>query len=226
MQFPHVQDVQTGDDMAAPQAARLPRPWAILFGIALACAPLIGQAEELSGLRILPHAGGDYSFRGWHSQGEVPAALSVPLEIGEEIHGATLQLQPARADERWRVLVQYETSLILSADGPHLDLTGWKHCLSEWEPAEPAAADAFVLPTPTPEQQACFPGYTPAELELAVRAQVALEGDPSQAERWLADPEQVSAFAAISTVRVRVEVLRKGRWVEVTTVTFLPTIGC
>lgn len=226
MHFPHEQDVQAGHDMAAPHAARRPRPWTLLFGIALACAPLIGQAKDLSGLQVLPQAGGDYSFSGWHSEGEVPAVLSVPLEPGEEIHGATLQLQPARADDRWRVLVQYETSLILSADGPHLDLTGWRHCVSEWEPAESATADAFVLPTPTPEQQACFPDYTPAELEQAVRAQVALEGDPSQAERWLAGPEQVSAFATISTVRVRVEVLRKGRWVEVTTMTFLPTIGC
>ena len=36
----------------------------------------------------------------------------------------------------------------------------------------------------------------------------------------------VLPFVAISTVRVRVEVLRKGRWVVVSTVSFLPPMGC
>lgn len=204
----------------------------LLLWALLACAPSIVQAQDLTGLHVLPHAGAGSTFSGWQSEGEVPSALDVPLDLGDEVYGATLQLQPARAGETWRVRVQYETSLVLSAEGPHLDLTDWKHCVSEWEPAERVGPVSFVLPTPTPEQQACFPGYTQAELEQAVHA--AVMDDPAQAERWLqglrADPaatdSPVSPFAGISAVRARIEVLRQGKWVEVTTVTFLPPMGC
>ena len=47
-----------------------------------------------------------------------------------------MQVQPAKAGETYRVRVQYETSLGLSAEGPHLDLTDWKHCVSDWEAAD------------------------------------------------------------------------------------------
>ncbi|KAF1699480.1 hypothetical protein CSC62_00840 [Pseudoxanthomonas jiangsuensis] len=190
------------------------------------------QAQDLTGLRVLPHAGAGSTFSGWQSEGEVPSALDVPLDLGDEVYGATLQLQPAHAGETWRVRVQYETSLVLSAGGPHLDLTDWKHCVSEWEPAARTGPVSFVLPTPTPEQQACFPDYTPAELERAVRE--AVMDDPAQADRWLqglragpaAKDSPVSPFAGISAVRARIEVLRKGGWVAVATLTFLPPMGC
>lgn len=214
-----------------------PRAW-VLLGWVLLCAPLLAQAQSLSGLRVLPHADSDHSFSGWQSEGAVPPSLPVPLELGDEVYGATLQLQPATAGETYRVRVQYETSLGLSAEGPHLDLTDWKHCVSDWEDAEAIDAVSFVLPTPSPEQHACFPKYTPAELEQAVHAHARKLGDPSQARSWLdglrhtssgqMSPEMsgVSPFVAISAVRVKVEVLREGKWVEATTVVFLPPMGC
>ena len=60
----------------------------------------------------------------------------------------------------------------------------------------------------------------------------AAQGDPSQADDWIARIGQGDAlgtvvpFVAISTVRVRVEVLRKGGWVVVSTLAFLPPMGC
>ena len=218
--------------MAASRANRRSHPWLPMLWAMLCCVPLLVQASELSGLRVLPSDGDDYRFGGWQSEGEVPPALAVPLELGDEVYGATLQLQPARRGETWRVRVQYETSLGLGAEGPHWDLTGWKHCVSEWTTAEAVDPVSFVLPAPSPEQQACFPDYTPAELDAAVRAHARATGDPAQADGWLdslrAPPEQttVTPFVAISAVRVKVEVLRKGRWVEITTVTFQPAMGC
>jgi hypothetical protein len=209
-------------------------PWrsGALLCLALLCVPLWAQAQTLHSLRVLPHAGGDTSFSGWRHEGPVPPLLTVPLELGDEVYGATLQLQPAKPGETWRVRVQYETSLGLSAEGPHMDLTGWKHCVSGWVAAEALDAVSFMLPTPSAEQRACFPPYTQGELEQAVRAHATAQGDPSQADDWIPRIGQGDAlgtvlpFVAISTVRVRVEVLRKGGWVVVSTVAFLPPMGC
>lgn len=207
--------------------------WArLLFVVALLCAPLWAQAQALAGIRVLPTVDGEYAFQGWKHEGAVPASLVVPLELGDEVYGATLQLQPARAGETYRVRVQFETSLALGAEGPHLDLTDWKHCTSAWLPTQTVDAVTFVLPTPTPEQQGCFPTYTRKELDAAVHAHAAKQGDPTIADGWLPELDKpdalvsVSPYVAISTVRVRVEVRRNGKWVEVMTLAFLPPMGC
>lgn len=207
--------------------------WArLLFVIALLCAPLWAQAQGLSGIRVLPSVDGEYAFQGWKHEGTVPASLTVPLELGDEVYGATLQLQPAQAGETYRVRVQFETSLALGAEGPHLDLIDWKHCTSAWLPTQTVDAVTFVLPTPSSEQQSCFPKYTRKELDAAVHAHAAKQGDPTIADGWLSELDKpnarvsVSPYVAISTVRVRVDVLRKGTWVEVTTLAFQPLMGC
>ena len=218
--------------MKESRAIQPPRSWVVLLSVLMVCAPWLAQAQALSGLRVLPHEGPDSSFSGWQSEGAVPAALTVPLDLGDEVYGATLQVQPAKTGETYRVRVQYETSQGLSAEGPHLDLTDWKHCVSDWEAAEAVDAVSFVLPTPSAEQHACFPSYTRAELEQAVRAYAVAQGDPAMADDWIPRIGEGDAlgtvvpFVAISAVRVRVEVLRKGKWVEVTTVAVLPPMGC
>lgn len=203
----------------------------LVLGV-LFCAPLLAQVPALAGLRVLPHADRESSFSGWTHEGPVPATLNVPVELGDDVFGATLQLQPAKPGETYRVRVQYETSLALGAEGPHLDLTDWKHCTSAWQPAQPVDAVSFVLPIPTAEQHSCFPAYTRAELDAAVRAHAAKQGDPTIADGWLPNLDKgdavgaVTPYVGISTVRVRVEVKRKGAWVAVTTVAFELPMGC
>ncbi|MFT3667952.1 MAG: hypothetical protein QM795_05065 [Pseudoxanthomonas sp.] len=203
----------------------------LLLGVLL-CAPSIAQAPALAGLRVLPHADRETSFSGWTHDGPVPATLAVPVELGDDLFGTTLQLQPATSGETYRVRVQYETSLALGAEGPHLDLIDWKHCTSAWQPAHAVDAVSFVLPTPTAEQHSCFPAYTRAELDAAVRAHGVKQGDPTLADGWLPNLDKgdavgaVTPYVGISTVRVRVEVKRKGAWVAVTTVEFALPMGC
>ena len=101
-----------------------------LLCLMLLCVSLRAHTQALVGLRVLPHAGADTSFSGWRHEGPVPALLTVPLELVDEVYGATLQLQPPHPDATWRVRLQYETSLGLSPPGPHLDLIGRQHFLS------------------------------------------------------------------------------------------------
>lgn len=226
-----------GGGMKESRLFQSPHPWALLLSAALLCAPLVVHAQTLSGVRVLPHAGPDYTFSGWQSEGPVPAVQAVPLDLGDQVYGATLQVQPATSGETYRVRVQYETSLGLSAEGPHLDLTEWKHCVSDWQVAQAIDVVSFELPTPTSKQGECFPAYTQAELTAAVHAYARNAGDPGMAERWLDGLRtpplgmsqttlSVSPFVAISEVRVKVEVLRTGKWIEVTRIVFAPPMGC
>ena len=121
----------------------------------------------------------------------------------------------------------------ISGEGPHIDLLDWKHCRSEWRPAEPVALGGFRLPVPRDRDHTCFPQSTPAELRRAV--QQALDGYAFGAERnrqWLDLVEQVPAvgefpsYVAISTVRVRIEQLDGNRWSLLTTIDFAVPMGC
>lgn len=183
------------------------------------------MAAPLKGVRVLPHQGELYRFPGWEAEGALPPALEVPLGLGDDLYGATLQLPPVEDAAPYRVRVQFETSLALGMEGPHLDLTGWKHCQSPWIQAQALDARSFVLPTPTDEQQACFPAYTPAELRSAVEALQQEWNDPSLAERWLA-PDAATPYVAISRVRVRIERQRDGRWETLSELSFVPPMGC
>ena len=110
--------------------------WGMLVWGALLCAPLLAQTPALNGLRVLPHADRETSFTGWTHDGPVPASVAASVELGDDLSGTTLQLQPAKPGDTYRVRVQYETSLALGAEGPHLDLIDWKHCTSAWQPAQ------------------------------------------------------------------------------------------
>lgn len=204
----------------------------LFLAAALSCMlGLPAQAAAIVGARILPQATSAGTFAGWQSDGPLIGQITVPLELGEVIDGATLQLQPADPQARHRVRVQYETSLVLSDEGPHLDLEDWKHCRSGWEHAEPlqGTPHAFVLPVATPDQHDCFPDYTQAELEQAITAHPFIGGDPGQAQHWIAVsrlPDRQTHVVVISTIRLRVEVLRGGRWDEAATVDFRPPPGC
>ena len=96
--------------------------------------------------------------------------------------------------------------------------------------ADPVDEVTFVLPAPSPDMQGCFPDYTPAELDAAVRAH--LRDDPDAAVRWLdglrgpPDAAEVSPIVDISAIRVRVAQRQAGRWVQIAEVTFQTPLGC
>jgi hypothetical protein len=200
------------------------------IGVALwLCMATWVQAGELAGMRI--EQPDDPSAPVWRSQGPLPAALEAELELGTSTDGARLTLEPAQPGGEYRVQVQYQTSMSVGADGPHLDLVDWKHCASGWVAAQQDGAHRFVLPTPTQAQQQCFPAYGQQDLIQAVRDYFAKEGFAENADFWLTglqhrDQATVLPSVGISAVKVRVQVLRDGHWRPVTTLTLKRPMGC
>lgn len=170
----------------------------------------------------------------WAQPGRVPQRMDVTLELGDEAGGSVLRLLPAAGDaDSYRVSVQFETSAGISGEGPHIDLLDWKHCRSDWRPAEPVGDNGFRLPAPRDEDHACFPQATRAELRVAVERALRQHGmDTDWDQRWLSLVDQVPrvgespSYIAISTVRVRIERHDGRSWSLLTTIDFRIPMGC
>lgn len=205
----------------------------LMLGTVMLCIVATARASELAAIEISPSLpGAEHVFSGWRQAAPVPRTQQVSLEVGDEIYGAFLRLTPRDAGAEYRVRVQFETSLAVGDDGPHIDLVDWKHCVSEWKLADTAGQFMFVLPAPNEQESGCFPSVRATDITAATRAALVREGMEDSVSHWLGLLAPVSkagdhpTYVGISKVRMRVEALRKGQWVEVTTVEFLMPLGC
>jgi hypothetical protein len=170
----------------------------------------------------------------WTQPDRMPQRMDVSLELGDEAGGSVLRLLPDAGDaDSYRVSVQFETSAGISGEGPHIDLLDWKHCRSDWRPAEPVGNSGFRLPVPRNEDDTCFPQATRAELREAVERALGEYGMGTDSDqRWLGLADQVPrvgefpSYIAISTVRVRIERHDGRSWRLLTTIDFRIPMGC
>lgn len=102
------------------------------------------------------------------------SSKTVELELGDDWAGTVELVGPTKSD-RLRVQLIYETSMSIQNEGPHLDLTEWKHFVSEavtvWpEDRKDPGNHRFVISKNYIKEQS-FPFITKAELIAAIREQ-------------------------------------------------------
>lgn len=128
---------------------------------------------------------------------------------------------------------QFETSMSISDEGPHLDLTNWKHGVSPWQDLSEEANLTFRS-KPLLMADAAFPEYKTEELVKAVKAEVArwqTEADEKSA-RWIelakncGKKDDYACMEAISQVRFRLLAQIDGEWTELYRVVFDVPMGC
>lgn len=172
-----------------------------------------------------------YSLAFWGGELSPGQTIEIELEPGNEPYGAAFAISNGGGNE-YRVSVQFETSLAVGAEGPHIDLLDFKHCLSEWVPARTRNGRSFGLPIPTDAQRDCVPQATMPEVRKALRAQMIKMGMQDSVDEWLGFIRDVKRagdepmYAGISRVFVRVEAKRNGEWKAQGTVVFLVPMGC
>ncbi|MBB3274813.1 MULTISPECIES: hypothetical protein [unclassified Pseudoxanthomonas] len=203
-----------------------------IMGVAWLLAGLCGTASAQSLDRITLNApelsAGAYT---WDAPG---ARIEESLEPGDEIYGGTLNLTPRGGPGgEYRVRVQFETSLGISGEGPHVDLIDFRHCVSEWHVASSADGRRFTVPTPTDEESGCVPRATPDEIRVAAREALAGWSDTQETtEHWLGlikdikSPADSPMYSTISEIRIQVEARVDGRWKPVTRLVFAVPMGC
>jgi hypothetical protein len=208
-----------------------------LVGFALSLGASYAQslrAEELTEIRIEQSgAEGAGLFPGWVGKAPFRKLQKIDLELGDDPYGAILRLGPRAKLDAYRVSVQFETSMAIGDEGPHIDLLDWKHCTSDWKVLKPGKGGDFVLPTPNEAESSCFPPSTTAEIKAALRS--ALRGygiSGSEARHWLElagpidAPGDQPSYLGISKVRVRVEQRGLQGWWPLTMIEFMPPLGC
>jgi hypothetical protein len=169
--------------------------------------------------------------------GEGPEALlsqAVPLQphytleavLGEGIRLLQVDQRDAAARDTLRVRIQYQTSLALDGEGPHLDLVDWKHCTSPWQTIADPGDGRFQIPAPTPEQAECFPRFNQAELLAAVRRQEGSSASWESIAKGVARAGEGASYVAPSLLRMKLERWDGARWVEVTHFDVSIAMGC
>lgn len=208
-------------------------PRILFFACVLLAAAVSAQAGELTRLQL--HAApGAMTFAGWSEQAPFKRLHTVALKLGDELEGTILSLSTTASPETHRVSMQFETSMAISDEGPHIDLLDWKHCVSEWKFLQPMqGGNHYRLPGPTEAEASCFPPVTAQEIEAAVLAE--LQGysfEEARVQRWLELARGVSApgegpsYVGVSKMRLRFEQYVDDQWVEVTRVEFTSPLGC
>ena len=146
------------------------------------------------------------------------------LELGDSVEGALVDVLSRSSKISFHVQVQYETSVSISNEGPHLDLVDWKHHTSEWRDLQPVGTTRFRIPGFSQEERSRFPRVSAMELKEAVRA---AGGDGwLELVRSVTSVHDAPASVDISLIRLRVTEVSGGGPKPTFTVEFLITMGC
>jgi hypothetical protein len=201
------------------------RPRRVLIASAMSCALAMsfpGHAE----IRRVQVWAGSTSEALWSQPSPFEPRYALEEMLGDGIRLLQVEQDSTKPRERLRVRIQYQTSLALDGEGPHLDLTGWKHCTLPWQTIADPGDGRFQISEPTPEQAECFPAFTQAELLAAVRRQDGSSASWERLAQGVARAGEGASYVALSLLRMKLERWDGAHWVEVTHFDVPIAMGC
>jgi len=146
------------------------------------------------------------------------------LDIGDSLSRGRLILL-STDNKSYRATIQLETSMTVTAEGPHLDLVDWKHCTSQWHSMTEAKDGEYTLPDFDNINVDCFPRVSDEEL----KAEVLRAGG----EQWLSIlegegwPEGYRPVdISLSTVRIKIEEKTGSNWRVLSLINMSVPMGC
>ncbi len=146
------------------------------------------------------------------------------LELGESIENQLILLHPKAGDGReLRVEQQFETSMAIGDEGPHFDLTDWRHYTSPWKAIAQIDENRFLTARIKEPHQ--FPKFSAREVYEALKKRGA-------DRRWLELSEECDGvdaspcYVSISRISFRISAMENGKWEEIHRLDFLIPMGC
>jgi hypothetical protein len=179
--------------------------------------------EYLSGIEIVRHDE-EYEItpRVFKNLSEHP--LFVDLDLGESIENQIILLRGASPDAEFKLEQQFETSLTIMDEGPHLDLIDWKHHRSEWVEIKKLENNKFLTRKLSDADTSRFPEVTMRE----IYQEVLREGG----DRWanlVRAAKRVNDYpvgVGVSKISLRIKVREEGRWRVIKRLEFTLPMGC
>jgi len=148
----------------------------------------------------------------WKRASPFQRRYTLETELGDSVRMVKVEQGEDTPREKLRIRFQYQTSLALGNEGPHLDLLDWKHCTTAWQSIADPGDGHFDIPPPTTRQASCFPSFGQAELLAAVRAHGG-EGKWITLAKDVSRAGQGASYVAPSLLRMQVQHWDGAAWV-------------
>ena len=150
--------------------------------------------------------------------------VEIYAEVGETIEGQHISISSALLTG-FTVEQRYETSITIMDEGPHCDLTEWKHFYSEWKQLKTNKSGHFVCESYTENESKKFPKISMDDLR-----EIAAE---NCGESWsellenVKKPTEYPSAVGISRYFLRITGKRKDNGQTVTKMIIIETpMGC
>ncbi|MEG4904457.1 hypothetical protein [Microcoleus sp. F10-A1] len=151
-------------------------------------------------------------------------SVSLSAELGETIEGQKISISTKELTD---IIIEqrYETSVAISNEGPHCDLTDWKHYYSDWKPLKQLSDGKFVGITYDLKENERSPKVPINELKERVREQCGEEW--YQLVKNIKSPYEYPSSVGISRYYLKVTGKQKttGKTIKKTIIIELP-MGC
>jgi hypothetical protein len=182
------------------------------------------QSKYLQGIEIVQHDT-ERTFTQMKFENTAAEKIDVDLDLGDDIENQLIILRPSYASrEGLKIEQQFETSFQVYGEGPHVDLTEWKHYRSPWRELRSIGDNMFLTQTISEAEASRFPAVTKAQIYRAVLN----AGD----ERWAEEARTCKTLTSapcsvgVSRISFRIKVKEEGRWKVVNRLNFMIPMGC
>ena len=151
--------------------------------------------------------------------------IYVDLDLSEGIENEVMvRLRGADSRFEFKIEQQYETSLVVSDEGPHMDLDDWKHYRSPWREIKSLGDGKFLTLKLSEADMNRFPAVTMQEVYREVsRRDGGRWGKLIRQAKTLNDGP---LMVLVSKFSLRVKVKADGEWVVLKLLEFFLPMGC
>lgn len=148
---------------------------------------------------------------------------TIDLDLAEDINNQEITLR-FRGNSKYRMFQRYRTSMSVSAEGPHLDLTNWRHFDSPWVALKALGPKRFRTLATDKMDESKFPATTNAEIMKEARKHVGK--DWLELVKTCRGPNDGPCFVAISSIYLRIQKRVDKGWVDIGIVDIRIPMGC
>lgn len=150
--------------------------------------------------------------------------IEIDAEVGESIEGSYISILNDQISDL-KVEQRYETSVTIMNEGPHCDLTDWKHFNSDWKSLKQNRSGLFFSEEYTDQDYRSFPSVSMDELRQKVKEHCGEEWFKLLAK--VKSPTEYPSSVSISRYFLRITCRRKDNGKEVTKFIIIKTpMGC